>query len=188
MMTKQTSKTRKMVLGLSLIPVAAVLVFMFSDQAFAQGTSATAELKIELTPQSSMSKDEYYKGSTIRFIDEKGDDIKEKQKFESLSPSDKKNLPAPVAPTMDLISQWKDSKTYKVYVNFQSPLKNLDHLKANDFVSYTSYKSTNDGTTHIYLLKRDFLENIKKLGGSFNWVNYGITVLSPPPPVIVPAK
>ncbi|WP_079700860.1 hypothetical protein [Daejeonella lutea] len=67
-------------------------------------------------------------------------------------------------------------------------MKNLDNLKAGDFVLYTSYKSTKDGTTHIYLLKWDFLENIKKLGGSFKWVNYGITVLSPPPPVIVPAK
>lgn len=187
-MKKHTSKTRKMVMGLSLIPVATALVFMFSDQVFAQGTSATTEVKINLSSQSSMSKDEYYKGSVIRFINEKNENIKEQQKYESLSETDKKNLPSPVSPTSELINTWKDSKKYKVMVNFEAPLNNLNNLKPKDYVSYQTYKSPQGNITNIFLLTRDFLENIKKLGGSFNWVNNGVAVLAPPPPVIMPAK
>ena len=175
-------------MGLSLIPLAAVLTLTFSDQVFAQGNSATTELKINPAPQSSISKDEYYKGSIIRFVDEKGEDVKGEQKYESLSATDKKNLPSPVSPTSDLINKWKDSKMYKVIINFDSPLEDLNNLKPGDFISYESYKSPKDNITYIILLKKDFLEEIKKLRGTFNWVNYGAAFLAPPPPVIAPAK
>ncbi len=183
MMTKHTSNTRKMVMGLSLIPVAIALVLIFSDQALAQGNSAAAELKIDLVPQSNISKEEYYKGFTIRFVNEKSEDFKEEQKFESLSEADKKKLPSPVSPTQELINIWKDSKKYKVVINFGAPLKNLDNLKPTDFVSYESSKSPEDNSTYIFLLKRDFLEEMKKLGASFNWVHYGAAYLAPPPPM-----
>lgn len=188
MMTKHTSKTRKMIMGLSLIPVAAAMVFMFSDQVFAQDNSAPTQVTVGLARQNNISKEEYYEGSIIRFVDENGEDVKDQQKYESLSSADKKKLPSPVSPTNELIHQWKNRKLYKVSINYDAPLANLDNLKPDDFISYETYKSSKDKATHITLLKRDFLQEIKKLKGTFNWVNYGVTYLAPPPPVILPAK
>ncbi|MES2872873.1 MAG: hypothetical protein V4708_04055 [Bacteroidota bacterium] len=40
--------------------------------------------------------------------------------------------------------------------------------RAKDFVSYYANKSVTNGVTYITLIRKDFLEKIKELGGDFN--------------------
>lgn len=185
MMKKQTSKTWRAMKIVSLIPVAVVVIISFSDRTFAQGTSANSELKNRLGNSLQLSKDEYYKGAYMRYINNSGLTIS--KKYEELTAEEKSYYPSPVQPTEKLMSEWKDAKRFSVYINWNKPLKPLENYKAKDFVSYYSFNSENQTTTHIELITRDFLEEIKRLGGDFNREGNRVA-LTPPPPVMIPAK
>jgi hypothetical protein len=185
MMKKQTSKTWRLVKVLSLIPVAAMVIISFSDQTFAQGTSATPELRISLDNSAQLSKDEYYKGAYMRYINSAGKTIR--KRYEELTAEEKNYYPAPVQPTEELMSAWKDAQKFVVLINFEKIKEPLENYKAKDFISYYSFKSDTQPFTYIQLVERDFLEKIKRLGGDFNREG-NLVALTPPPPVIIPAK
>ena len=185
MMKKETSKTWKIVKSISLIPVAALLILAFSDNIFAQGTSATTELKISVAKGNQLTKDEYYKGAYMRWINNAGFTIR--KRYEELTGEEKSFYPPPVQPTEELMGSWKDTKKFVVHVGYEKPLKPLENYKAKDFVSYYATRSDTEPLIYISLIKRDFLEKIKQLGGDFNRQGNQV-FLAPPPPVIPPTK
>ena len=185
MMKKETSKTWKLVKSVSLIPVAMVLILAFSDNILAQGTSVPTELKMTVDNGAQLSKNEYYKGSFMRYINNAGVTIR--KRYEELTAEERDFYPAPVQPTEQLLETWSDSKKFVVLIGYEKPVKPLSTYKATDFVSYYSLKSNKDGLQYIYLIGRDFLEKIKLLGGDFNREGNQV-FLAPPPPVITPAK
>ncbi len=185
MMKKQTSKTRKMIKGLSLVPVAAILLLVFSGQILAQGTSATTELTIKLDRLAQSSKDEYYKGAYMRFTNKTGVNVM--KRYEELTAEEKNTFPPPLKPTDELMTSWKDTTKFIVLIGYEKPIQPLSDFQATDFVSYYASKSESDGLTSISLIKRDWLENIKKLGGQFNKEGNQL-FLAPPPPVVASPK
>ena len=185
MMKKETSKTWKLVKAVSLIPVAMVLIMAFSDNILAQGTSVTTELKMTVDNGAQLSKNEYYKGSFMRYINNAGVTIR--KRYEELTAEERDFYPAPVQPTEQLLETWSDSQKFVVLIGYEKPVKPLSTYKATDFVSYYSLESNKDGLQYIYLISRDFLEKIKLLGGDFNREGNQV-FLAPPPPVITPAK
>ncbi|WP_411274816.1 M56 family metallopeptidase [Daejeonella sp.] len=185
MMKKQTSKTWKMVKAVSLLPVAAVLILAFGDIVFAQGTSAATELRMVSDNIGQLTKDEYYKGAYMRFIDNAG--VKIRKRYEQLTAEEKSHYPAPVQPTEALMVSWKNAQKFVVLIGYEKPREPLANYKAKDFISYYSLKSETDELTYVYLINKDFLEKIKQLGGDFNREGNDI-FLAPPPPVIMPPK
>ena len=185
MMKKQTSKTWKIVKSVSLLPVAAVLILAFSDTVFAQGTSVPAEFRMVSDNLGQLTKDEYYKGAYMRYMNNEGVTIR--KKYEELTAEEKSFYPAPVQPTEALMASWNNAKMFEVLIGYEKPTQPLANYKAKDFVSFYSFKSETNGLTYVYLIKRDFLEKIKQLGGDFNREGNEI-FLTPPPPVIIPPK
>ena len=183
MMKKETSKTWKIVKAISLLPLAAVLILTFSDNIFAKGTSVTSELKMASDNIGQLTKDEYYKGAYMRYINNAG--VKIRKRYEELTTEEKNLYPAPVQPTEALMASWKDARKFEVLIGYEKPRESLANYKAKDFVSYYSIKSETNGLTYVYLISRDFLEKIKQLGGDFNRQG-NVIFLAPPPPVIMP--
>lgn len=185
MMKKQTSKTRKMIKGFSLIPVAALLVIAFCNQLSAQGQSVVAAININPVIAEQISKDAYYNGALMRFKDASGKDVG--KKYEELSEKEKSMFPAPALPTEALMKTWADSKKFIVLFNFDRPTVSVADHKASDFVSYYLSSSNRDDREVVFLITKSWLENIKKLGGSFLKGENGV-MLTPPPPIMIPAK
>lgn len=73
MMKKQTSRTWKMIKGLSLLPVAAILILTFSNQIFADDDSVSSGIKTNLTTSNQISKDKFYGGGFVRFKNASGE-------------------------------------------------------------------------------------------------------------------
>lgn len=185
MMKKETSKTWKIVKAASLLPIAALLVLAFSNTILAQGTSAKTELTISLDKGSQLSKDEYYKGAFMRWKNSAGVTIR--KRYEELTSEEKSFYPPPAHPTEELMASWKDTKKFAVHLGYEKALDSPENLKAKDFVSYYVFKSDTEPLIDIFLIRPDFLEKIKKLGGDFNREGSQV-FLAPPPPVIIPAK
>jgi hypothetical protein len=184
MMNKQTSKSRRMIKGFSLVPVLAALLILFAGQIPAHGIlPKTAELNSIQNSSNQMSKDEYYKGGDMRFVSTSGKSVT--KKYENLSPAEKDSFPPPVQPTEELMSLWKDDKNFVVFIGYEKLSQPLSAFRAKDFVSYYATKSETDGRTYIFLVKPDWLVRIKQLGGSFT-TDGNRVFLAPPPPVVTP--
>lgn len=184
MMKKETSKTWKIVKAISLLPIAAILVLTFSDNIFAKNTSLTSEIRMASDNIGQITKDEYYKGAYMRYINNAGVTIR--KKYEELTAQEKSLYPAPVQPTEALMASWKDTQKFVVLIGYEKPLEPLSNYRAKDFVSYYANKSVTNGVTYITLIRKDFLEKIKELGGDFNREGNEF-FLAPPPPVMIPS-
>ncbi|MGB4399756.1 MAG: M56 family metallopeptidase [Daejeonella sp.] len=185
MMKKQTSKTKKVVKVASLLPVAALLIMAFNDNVFSQGTSTSIELNINIDKEAQLTKDEYYKGAYMRYINSAG--VKIRKRYEELTREEKSLYPSPVQPTDELMAKWRDPQKFVVLIGYEKPQDPLSNYKAKDFVSYYALEEGKDSLVYIYLIKKDFLEKIKQLGGDFNREGNQV-FLTPPPPVLVPTK
>ncbi len=185
MMKKQTSRTWKMIKGLSLFPVAAILVFAFSNQIFAKAESASSSKKNKLPILTQMSKDEYYKGGIVRFQGPNGEILT--KKYETLTAEEKKVFPAPLVPTKELMEIWNDPEKYIVLSGTEKINESISNLKPDDFAAYYLYKSETEKQTYVTLIKPEWIERYKKSGGIFNTTAEGLRLMLPPP-VIIPAK
>lgn len=185
MMKKQTSKTWKMIKGLSMFPVAAILILTFSNQIFADADSVSSGLNTNLTASNQISKDKYYGGGIVRFKNASGEMLT--KKYEALTTEEKKLFPAPLIPTAELFKTWQDTDKFVILIGYGKIKENIRELKLGDFVAYYSLKSPVDSKTYVNLIKPDWLENYKKHGGIFSLDNEGL-VLIPPPPIVMPAK
>lgn len=177
MMKKQTSKAWKMIKGLSLIPVAIILVFAFSDQIFAQDKTAGSG--------SQMSKEEYYTGGFVRFNNASGETLT--KKYETLTVKEKKALPDPIVPTKELMGEWNDPEKYIVISGLEKINESISNLKPEDFLAYYLFKSETEKQTYVTLIKPEWLNNYKKHGGIFKITPDGLRLMLPPP-IIIPAK
>lgn len=185
MMKKQTSRTWKVIKGLSLFPVAAILILTFSNQIFADADSVSSGIKTNLTTSSQISKDKFYGGGFVRFKNASGEMLT--KKYEALTSEEKKLFPAPLVPTSELFKTWQDSDKFTILIGYQKTKEGIGELKSGDFVTYYSMKSPVDSKTYVNLIKPDWLEDYKKYGGIFSMDNEGL-VLIPPPPIVTPAK
>lgn len=185
MMKKQTSKTWKMIKGLSMFPVAAILILTFSNQIFADADSVSSGLNTNLTASNQISKDKFYGGGIVRFKNASGEMLT--KKYEALTTEEKKLFPAPLIPTTELFKTWQDTDKFVILIGFGKIKESIRELKSGDFVTYYSIKSPVDSKTYVNLIKPDWLEDYKKHGGIFSMDNEGL-VLMPPPPIVMPAK
>lgn len=185
MMRKQTSKTWKMIKGLSMFPVAAILILTFSNQIFADADSVSLGLNTNLTASNQISKDKFYGGGIVRFKNASGEMLT--KKYEALTTEEKKLFPAPLIPTAELFKTWQDTDKFVILIGYGKIKESIRELKSSDFVTYYSLKSPVDSKTYVNLIKPDWLEDYKKYGGIFNIDNEGL-VLIPPPPIVMPAK
>ncbi|MFA6947033.1 MAG: M56 family metallopeptidase [Pedobacter sp.] len=185
MMKKQTSRTWKMIKGLSLFPVAAILILTFSNQIFADADSVSLGLKANLTVSNQISKDKFYGGGIVRFKNSSGEMLT--KKYEALTTEEKKLFPAPLVPTKALFETWQDTYKFIILIGYQKIKESISDLKPGDFVTYYSVKSPTDSKTYVNLIKADWLEDYKKYGGIFRMDNEGL-ILIPPPPIVTPAK
>ena len=185
MMKKQTSITWKMIKGLSLFPVAAILILTFSNQIFADADSLNSGIKTNLTASNQISKDKFYGGGIVRFRNASGEMLT--KKYEALTTGEKKLFPEPLVPTTELFKTWQDTDKFIILIGYEKIKESISDLKPGDFVTYYFIKSPTDSKTYVNLIKADWLEEYKKYGGIFRMDNEGL-VLIPPPPVIIPPK
>ena len=185
MMKKQTSRTWKMIKGLSLFPVAAILILTFSNQIFADSDSVSLDIKTNLTTSNQISKDKFYGGGFVRFKNSSGEMLT--KKYEALTPEEKKLFPAPLIPTTELFKTWQDIDKFIILIGYEKIKESISELKPSDFVTYYSMKSPVDSKTYVSLIKPDWLEDYKKYGGIFRMDNEGL-ILIPPPPIVTPPK
>ena len=85
------------------------------------------------------------------------------------------------------MAKWRDSKKFVVLIGYEKLREPLSNYKAKDFVSYYALEDDTNSLVYIYLIKKEFLDEIKKLGGDFNREGNQV-FLTPPPPVVVPEK
>lgn len=185
MMKKQTSTTWKMIKGISLLPVATILILTFSNQTFADDYSVSSGIKTNLTTSSQISKDKFYGGGFVRFKNASGEILT--KKYEALTTEEKKLFPTPLVPTKELFKIWQDSNKFIILIGYEKIKESIGDLKSGDFVTYYSIKSPSDSKTYVNLIKSDWLERYKKYGGIFSMDNDGL-ILIPPPPIVTPAK
>lgn len=187
MMKKQTSKTWKMIKGLSMFPVAVILILTLSDQNFVQAESANSKIKSRISPvSSSMLKDEYYKGGLVRYLNTSGDTLT--KKYEALTYQEKKAFPDPLVPTKELMKTWNDHEKYIILSGTEKINESINNLKPDDFVAYYLYKSETEKQTYVTLIKPEWIENFKKHGGIFKINTEGLRLMLPPPVIIHPKK
>lgn len=185
MMKKQTSRTWQMIKGLSLLPVAAILILTFSNQTFANTNSVSPGIKSNLTGSNQISKNKFYGGGIVRFKNSSGEILT--KKYETLTAEEKKLFPAPLVPTSELFKTWLDTDKFIILIGYEKIKESISELKPDDFVTYYSRKSPTDSKIYINLIKPDWLEDYKKYGGIFSIDNEGLGLI-PPPPIIIPAK
>jgi len=156
MMKKHSSKMIVMLKEIALIPLLIVLVFLFSKTIAQSGGSGG---------QSSITKDDFYKGFTIG---ETKDGKYAKKKYEEMTAAEKSDLPSPKSPAKDLMKAWKKYVQYPVIVVNRIPeptdapeqcrifidgenveSKTLDKYRPSDFVSYSDSKFLKGGFTLI---------------------------------------
>ena len=185
MMKKQTSTTWKMIKGISLFPVAVILILTLSNQNFADAESVSSGIKTNLTASTQISKEKFYGGGIVRFKNTSGEMLT--KKYEALTTEEKKLFPAPLVPTTELFETWQDTDKFIILIGYQKIKESISDLKSADFVTYYSIKSPTESKTYINLIKPDWLEDYKKYGGIFKIDIEGL-ILIPPPPVIIPPK
>lgn len=198
MMKKQTSRGTSLFKELALIPMFALLVVIFSD--------AGAQ-PLNQQQGTVMSKDDFYKGSKInwyiknKFVGGKG--------YETLTATEKNQLPSPVTPSQATFSKWKSYDEYpllidgkiapstggpeqvRVFIDGKNILtQSLDKHKPGDFASYSETKQITGQftmiTVNLYTPKY-----IQSFGAGSKYVTVlgdQALVGSPNPPYFVPER
>ncbi|MGZ3750611.1 MAG: M56 family metallopeptidase [Mucilaginibacter sp.] len=145
MMKKITPRSKAITRKIALIPLFAMLVFLFSNKAAAlQDVKTSAHpAKNPIVVAMDGDRDTYYKGAFVKYRDDSGAVVT--KKYDDMTAAEKSTLPMPImfpaprkrTPSQAYIDAWESSDVFGVWVDGkQIANKELANYKPADFVMY----------------------------------------------------